>query len=287
MRSKKRLFAAVMVIVLAFIVSGCSDRARDAKPKKMRTIVASDTILSGMMISLLPVQSYSVTAILPPGQCPGHYDVKLSDIEKMKKADLIVSFKGMPFMDKAASDHGRHLLVDTEGHNWMAPDYYLHGLSLMADRLSEYFPEDRDAIMDRKKDALREVKTRANSLIQRINEAGLSRKPVIASSMQKEPLEWMGFRVVGDYGRPEAMSTKEIMRLLRTGKERHAVFVVDNLQSGPDTGKGIAESLGIPHVILTNFPSEEGYLETLGKNVDTIRAAAKMKSHDSASRAIP
>ena len=36
----------------------------------------------------------------------------------------------------------------------------------------------------------------------------------------------------------------------------------------------ILESLGVPHIVLTNFPSEKGYLVTLGENVDAIVAAA-------------
>ena len=51
-------------------------------------------------------------------------------------------------------------------------------------------------------------------------------------------------------------------------------MVVDNLQSGPDAGRGIAEALGVPHVILSNFPSENGYLATLGDNVAAVLAAA-------------
>jgi zinc transport system substrate-binding protein len=54
-------------------------------------------------------------------------------------------------------------------------------------------------------------------------------------------------------------------------------MVVDNLQSGPDAGKGIAETLGAPHVVLTNFPSEKGYLATLGENVNAVLAASQKK----------
>jgi len=59
------------------------------------------------------------------------------------------------------------------------------------------------------------------------------------------------------------MSPRELARLSETGRSRHVIMVVDNLQSGPDAGKGIAEILGAPHVVLTNFPSEEGYPATL------------------------
>jgi zinc transport system substrate-binding protein len=106
---------------------------------------------------------------------------------------------------------------------------------------------------------------------------GLFGKPIIVSSMQKEVLEWMGFRVVGEYGRPEAMSAKEVVRLSKIGRDQHAILVVDNLQSGPDAGKGIAETLGVPHVVLTNFPSEKGYLTTLRENVDAVVAAVMRK----------
>jgi hypothetical protein len=228
-----------------------------------------------MITSLLPPDRYFIEAILPPGQCPGHFDVKLSDIEKMKKAVLNVSFRGMSFMDKAGLENGSQLIVDAAGRNWMAPDSYVYGLGLLAEELSRRFPEDKMEIMRRKEETIRIVKVEGNSLIKNIKRAGVFGRPIIASSMQKEPLEWMGFRVVGEYGRQEAMSSREVVRILEVGKDLNAIMVVDNLQSGPDAGKGIAETLRVPHVVLTNFPSEKGYLATLGENVQAVLAAAK------------
>ena len=274
---KAKLFLTIASIVLLVGSWANSNTSKEGNAKTARGIVASDTLLSGMIASLLPPNRYSVEAILPPGQCPGHYDVKLSDIEKMKKADLTVSSRGMPFMDKTGLGGVAQLLVDAGGRNWMAPDSYTYGLGILATELSKRFPEDKDEIMIRKENTVREVKAGANSLIEKIKRMGLFGKPIIASSLQKEPLEWMGFRVVGEYGRPEAMSTREIVRLSKIGKDQHAIAVVDNLQSGPDAGKGIAEALGVPHVVLTNFPSEKGYLATLGENIDAIMAAMVRK----------
>jgi zinc transport system substrate-binding protein len=269
------LIFGMVFLALLCISRGSSAGPLEGRAQKARVIVTSDTILSGMIVSLLPSQRYVVDAILPPGQCPGHYDIKLSDIEKTKKADLVIAFKGMPFMNKAGPGGKAQLFVDAEGRNWMAPDSYIHGLGLLAGILSRCFPDDRDAILGRRDDASREVRTEANLLLQRVSQAGLSGKPIIASALQKEPLEWMGLRVVGEYGRPEAMSAKEVVRLVRIGKEMQAIAVVDNLQSGPEAGKGIAETLQVPHVVLTNFPSESGYLATLGGNVNDLAAAMK------------
>ncbi len=277
MSKKTKLFLAVLIVGFLGISIAHANKSEEESAKTGRRIVTSDSILSGMITSLLPPKGYAVEAILPPGQCPGHYDVKLSDIEKTKKADLTVSFRGMPFMDKANLGGKAHLLVDAGGRNWMAPDAYLYGLGVLAEELSKHFPEDRNEIVKRKEETIRKVTTASTSMVKKIKEAGISGKAVIASSMQKEVLEWMGFRVVGEYGRPESMSTREVVRLSKIGRDHQAIAVVDNLQSGPDAGKGIAETLGVPHVVLTNFPSEKGYLATLQENVDAVMAAVMRK----------
>ena len=253
---KISLFLAVVSIMFICVSPGFSDNVQEKKVKTMRSIVTSDSILSGMIAALLPPHRYSVESILPPGQCPGHYDVKLSDIEKAKKADLIVTFRGMSFLDKDVMGGKSQLLVDAGDRNWMAPNSYIYGLGHLAGELSKRFPKEKNEIMKRKEDAIHNVKARANLLIKKVKQAGVSGKPIICSTMQREPIEWMGFRVVGEYGRPEAISAKDVVRLSKIGKDQNAIAIVDNLQSGPDTGKGIAETLGVPHIVLTNSLQE-------------------------------
>lgn len=272
MASTKTHSTMALAILLIFSAD-CQRRAQD-REKSGTSIVTSDTILSGMVLSLLPPGSFSVSAIMPPGQCPGHYDIKLTDIAKVKRADLVISFRGMPFMNQAEIDAGKHLLIDTKGRNWMAPHSYIVGLSILADKLAERFPEQKQQILIRREQAIREATEKTNALGDKLRNAGVFQMPVIASSMLREPLEWMGFCVVGEYGRPESLSAKEIVTLTRIGREKKAAMIVDNLQSGPEAGKGIAEALGAPHVILSNFPSEDGYTATLSENVKAVLAAA-------------
>lgn len=254
--------------------TGCAF-ADNAKARCL--IVTSDTILSGMAEALLPADHYRVEAILPPGQCPGHYDVKLSDIEKIQKADLVITVRGMSFMEKTDPGGRSRLVVDNDARNWMAPDSYIFGLKRLAGELVRRFPEDRNEIEMRQDATIRLIREEAHKLRQQARRAGVADQAVLASSLQKEPLEWMGFRVVGVYGRPEAMSAKAVMRLLKIGRDRHIVAVVDNLQSGPEAGKGIAETLGKPHIILNNFPTRRGYLATLKENVLAVLTALERK----------
>jgi zinc transport system substrate-binding protein len=276
MAQKSHSLLAV-ALLLSIISVGCQKGALREQAKVRKNIVTSDTILSGMSESLLHSDFFEVSAILPPGQCPGHYDIKLSDIAKVKKADLVVSFRGMPFMDHAETGASKQLLIDTKDHNWMAPHSYAAGLTILASMYMERFPEHTQQIAARRDRAIQEVTEKRNALSDRIRRAGVFQKPIIASSMLREPLEWMGFHVVDQYGRPESISAKEIASLIRIGREKKAVMIVDNLQSGPDAGKGIAEALGTPHVILSNFPSEKGYTATLSENVDAVLAAVSIK----------
>jgi zinc transport system substrate-binding protein len=276
MGTKIACLLLAVVAALTWPAAGYS-KGRDGNGQPIRTIMTSDSILSTIVASLLPSHRYTVHTVLPPGQCPGHYDVKLSDIERMKKADVVVSFRGMPYMGEPGQANGEWLSVDAEGRNWMVPDSYLRGMEGVAERLARKYPEDSGVIFKNLYAVKNRTKTESDSLIERVTRAGIAGKTVIASSMQKETLEWMGLVVVGEYGRPEAMSVKDIARLSRAGKERHVVLVVDNLQSGPDAGKGIAEALGVPHVVLTNFPSEKGYLPTLAENVDAVLKAGQQR----------
>ncbi len=269
-----RLALIMALAIIAILSTGCRKAERVGNGIKNRVIVTSDTILSGMVLSLLPPENYAVTAIMPPDQCPGHYDMKLSDIQKVECAELIVSFRDLPFMESGINDPSNCILLDRKGRNWMAPDSYISGLEILARMLAERFPEAAVQIEARCDNTIRDVADKAAALKVEIGKAEIVNKPIIAASMQREPLEWMGLRVVGDYGRPESMSVKEVIRLSNTGELEQVVMVVDNLQSGPDAGRGIAEALSVPHVVLSNFPSENGYLATLGENVALILAAA-------------
>jgi len=273
MKIKTTLVLAVLIISWLCPIGRGDALAESVKSQYL--IVASDTLLSGMAGSLLPARRYSIEAILPPGQCPGHYDVKLSDIEKVQRADLVISFRAMHFMEKANGSN--RLVMDNDGRNWMAPDFHILGLSRMADELALRFPADRHEIMKRKKAAVRLIRAEAKKLRQKAEQAGLSGCAVLASSLQKEPLEWMGLRVSGTYGRPESMSARDVVRLVRIGRDERVIAVVDNLQSGPDTGKRIAETLDRPHIVLSNFPSERGYLATLQENVEAVLTAVERK----------
>ena len=271
---KVKLFFIACFVLFTAVCLIITDGSCAEAPGDGCTVITSDALLAEMARALLPAPNYRVESIFPPGHCPGHYDVKLSDIEKIQKACLVIFSRSVTFMGKPG--HGR-LLLDSEGRNWMAPDSYIVGIERLAGELSAYFPHQREEIEARKKTVSNHVRQEAQKLKERVCQAGIDNLPVLASSMQEETLTWMGFRVVGVYGRPESLTAREVARLLKKGRVLRVVAVVDNLQSGPEAGKRIAEALGKPHIVLTNYPSEEGYLSALRANVEAVLAALERK----------
>ncbi|MBW1679418.1 MAG: hypothetical protein JRJ08_04640 [Deltaproteobacteria bacterium] len=85
--------------------------------------------------------------------------------------------------------------------------------------------------------------------------------------MQAEFVKWLGLNIISTYGRQEDLSPKELLEITR--------IAIDNLQSGSNVGRQIAEDIGGRQVILTNFPLGDSYLESLKKNVDKVIQACK------------
>lgn len=265
-----RALALLTALCVLAAASGCR---REAPNPSRIDILTSDTLLAGMTAALLSPEEAHVSSILPPAQCPGHYDVKLSDIGRVRAAALVISMRGLPFMEKVEAERGKLLVMDDGGRSWMVPEEHIRGLGLLGGELAHRFPRERARIERRRLAYEGEVVAQSSVLRKELDRAGTAGIPVIASSMQAQTLRWMGFEVVAEYGRPEAISARDIVRLSRIAAERRIRMVVDNLQSGPDAGRLIAEGAGVPHVVLSNFPSEEGYLATLRANVSAVVAA--------------
>jgi zinc transport system substrate-binding protein len=83
-----------------------------------------------------------------------------------------------------------------------------------------------------------------------------------------EFVKWTGLNVVATYGRPDSLSLQMVDDLVDFGRTNSVWLVIDNVQCGSDTGADIAQALGIPVVILSNFPGGLRYTDTWEQSVD-------------------
>jgi zinc transport system substrate-binding protein len=264
----EKLFVRWLLFGVA--VFGC------AQPKTRRIPVVASTTLISAIIQAVGGDRFAVTTIAPAGLCPGQFDLKPSDITAANQAKLLLNhgWEGwFPRLEKAMwTADTRKVTLATKG-NWMIPDVQKRATAEIAALLMELDSARADTYRLASESYQARVDSAAATA--RTMLAGKTLPAVIAAEQQAPFVAWLGFRVVATYGRAEDFTAQEMTRLARVAIDSGVKLVVDNLQSGPNAGKPLAEALKVGHVTLTNFPLQGDYAQALIANADTLAKLVK------------
>lgn len=269
----------VLLLLSAFTVPavGCSPQ-NDTRLK-----VVSSTSLISYLVERIGGDRVNVVNIIPPAQCPGNFDIKPGDVQNLAKADLFLmhGWQGEKFSSELiASARNSKLVVTTLNinGNWMVPSIQIAAAEKVADSLCRIDPPNCEFYSN----ALTEYKTTINKkeleLKSRLDPAMLSQTNVICADQLEGFIKWMGLNVVAVYGAPETLTPGIVKYLVDKGRQSSVVIIIDNLQSGENAGKGIAEELKCKRVVLTNFPGgfngTETWEKAIDKDVDVVLKAS-------------
>jgi len=218
-----------------------------------------------------------VVNIIPPAQCPGHFDVKPSDIQKLADADLFLlgGWQGEMFsqelIDSANNPDLTVISLDIPSNpksNWMVPLVHQEATDRVAAALSQVDAENSSAYKASAAEYKNIIEAKGAEIQGRLAGENLANVNVICSGMQAAFLNWVGLNVVTFYGRPDSLTPKVVKELVDTAEAGNVTLIIDNLQSGHDAGAGIAEELGCARIILSNFPGGFDNTETWEKAID-------------------
>lgn len=233
--------------------------------------VVASTALIATVVQTVGGPAFSVTTIAPAGFCPGHFDIRPSDVLSANEARLLLNHgweEWFPRLEQSIDNlQLRRVTLLTKG-NWMVPPLQAQAADEITALLVDLAPERSDSL----RAALDRYKLRVDSAatVVRTTLAQKTLPPAIAADKQAPFLEWAGFRVVATYGRAEDFTAAELNRLARIAVDSGVGIVVDNLQSGPDAGRLLADELKVGHVTLTNFPLDGDYPRTLLDNAAAL-----------------
>jgi zinc transport system substrate-binding protein len=263
MISRLRLVAALMLVCTALM--GCA-REDDARI----SIVVSTTIIETVVESVAG-QRATVSSIVPGGMCPGHFDIKPRQMQQIERADMFLYHGWESWLPKVidATEGATETVEITVEGSWMIPDVHIQAIYWIRDLLISVDPAGDDYYEERAVRYENEILRTANSICQDLRD--FQGTPVLCSELQEEFLSWAGFDILGTYGRAENLSPRTLEQLIRTGKDHAVKLVVDNLQSGTDAGKRIADEIQSGHAILTNFPIKGSYTQTLRSNTEALK----------------
>ena len=90
----------------------------------------------------------------------------------------------------------------------------------------------------------------------------------MCADMQAGFVGWVGLNIVTTYDRSDPSIPQVVRELVDTGRAENVTLIIDNLQSGQDAAKAIAEDIRCKRIILSNFPGGFDNTETWEKAID-------------------
>jgi zinc transport system substrate-binding protein len=272
-----RKYAFVIGILLLSLVpailGGCN-RIEGAKLK-----VVTTTALIQQIVERVGGKYVTVSNIIPPAQCPGHFDVKPADIQSLADADLFLmhGWQGEKFsqslIDAVNNANLSVVKINIDG-NWMIPSVQSLAVDEVASILSKADAGNSSVYQKAADDYKKKIAAEEAEIKERLSRANLSAVNVLGSAMQADFLEWAGLNVIGTYGEADSLTLQVVKDLVDDGKAARVSLVIDNLQNGADAGEGIAEELGAKRITISNFPGgfadTETWEKAIEKNIELI-----------------
>jgi len=269
--SKKRYVWPVIFMISTITASLLSGGCAAKGAEKLQ--VVTSTGLLAQIVERVGDEMVDVVNIIPPAQCPGHFDVKPGDIQMLADADIFLmhGWQGEKFTDDLIASANNPDLsvfkVDLPG-NWMTPQVQSQAIDIVTGIISQADERNSAAFQKNAESFKASVNAKGAEMADKLARANVSEVNVLCADQQAGFIQWAGFNVVATFGRPEDLTPQVVKELVDKGREGKVILVIDNMQSGQDAGAGIAEELKSARVILSNFPGGYEGMETWEKTIE-------------------
>ena len=281
---KKTQYLVMVILVLTLIISlllgGCSS----VDTSKLK--VVTSTSLIAQIVERVGDDNVDVVNIIPPAQCPGHFDVKPGDIQRLAEADLFLlhGWQGEKFSQEliASADNSDLSVVTldiqtTENQNWMVPAVQREAVDIIASALCQVDTEKYAVYQELATECKDKISAKEVAIEAQLAQADPSSVNVICAEMQAGFIKWVGLNIVATYTRDDPDVPQVARELVDKGRVGNVTLLIDNLQSGQDAAKAIAADIGCTRIILSNFPGgfddTETWEKTIDRNIELILEA--------------
>jgi zinc transport system substrate-binding protein len=278
---KRKILIGVLIAALVGTLVTLLVHAHHAQPSV--DIMAGSSLISNIIQDVAGDKMETHT-LIPPGICPGHYDVKPSDIEALANSQALFihdyqqNFQNIVGAIEAAENPDLIVTVINVTGNWMIPAVQAEAVYKIAQALEQIDPANATYYQQRATDREQAILAYGEQVKNTLQAAGVDGVKVICADMQADFVEWAGFDVVATFGRPEDLSPADVIQLMAEAKQAGAALVIDNLQSGSATlGAAMEPDIEAIPVTISNFPggleNTETWEKAIDKNVNLLLGA--------------
>jgi zinc transport system substrate-binding protein len=283
-RPKAPLFASVLLILS---VAGCEKTGRPTNdlpasgaaivlPKNAPVAVSSPFLEAAVREVLC--RDVLMVRLAGPSMCPGHFDMRPSQISELAHCGLLVRFDFQQALDeKRRTNSCQTAAIGVHG-GLCVPDTYISACRQAADHfvradfLSRSEADTRLAKLAERMASLRQEVER------QIKTSRLHGAPVLASGHQAEFCSWLGLRMVAEISSADSSSVRDLDEALKAGQAAGVRIVVANEPEGSRSADALAERLHARVVVFANFPQPDKELafdDLVRRNLATLLNAGE------------
>ena len=280
----------MVLILIIFLISPLSFTLAQEKPLVITSIAPIAEIVREAF-----GESVQVEYLVPPGVDPHQYQLTPEQIEKIQKADVIVTIGHLPLEEKIEELEKEGIL---KGEVLGIEDYQRYGFRYLPERWynNKYNPHgiwldpyNALAIAEATKEALKThysgqnifeaqyslFKAKVETIILTYQKMNLSEKQaIIELPSQQYALEWMGIEVIASIKPEEEIPAKSVDELLEMVKTVDViVYSADSPESLKNAVLELSRKTGVPTIGISTIWSEKEYTEVLIQNSANIVSA--------------
>ena len=280
-RTGSFVFLVASALALTCIVAaGCSrDEAGDESD---RPKVAVSTSWLACALRDVSGEAFEVVWLSSPGSCPGHFDMKPSQLAEIRKCLMLVRFDFQEKLDdRLARMKGEGLIVApvTAGEGMCIPETYRGACEELASTVSEAFPDMKTKCAETLAATTKRLDALATEARNRVKSAGLSGKKALASRHQAAFARWLGLDVVGTFRGSDSQLSADLNDMIRRAEAERVEFVIATLQEGDALARQLARRLDARLVVFSNFPTmtdaQRTFDDLVLTNVNALLEAAR------------
>ena len=275
---RRSLIGTLLLVAILVGLLGC---AQSTQPSV--DIMAGSSFIANIVQDVAG-DKVETRTLIPPGVCPGHYDVKSSDIEALASSKALIihnyqqNYQNIVGAVEAAENPDLIITVLNVTGNWMVPAVQAEGVGKITEALGEIDPENVAYYQQRATERAQAISTKGEQVQQRLTDAGVEGVKVLCAEMQAGFVSWAGFDIVATFGRPEDLTPAQVADLIDEAQGAVVALIIDNLQSGSTTlGASLEQDVAAIPVTISNFPGgledTETWEKAIDRNVDLLLAA--------------
>ncbi len=247
------IFAAVVSLILTSI--GCN--SKPSNPDRPSVVTASSYLQCAVREIRGENETVATLDLSSAGMCPGHFDLRPSQIERLQQCKMLVRFDFQTSLDSKILPVSKPDLkiaaIKIDG-GLCEPESYLSACRQICRELSCAGIIDSTIAENRLSAIEKRMKEISGWAQQQMKQADLIGRPVLANSHQAKFCRRLGLMVVSTFSSADTAGIREIDSILSAGKKANVKLIVANAPQGRQMADALAKSLGAKVAMLNNFP---------------------------------